>query len=156
MNKITRLGLRTIRRHPGRALRLSLFAARHRTALARTLRATRRASGLMKALKDGAAHPMVRVEAKAAGSALAQAGREARRAGATNAFRDDQVTTQLRDAKRHVRSAAATARRPPPNHGALIRTTASVAAAGVLAGALYAGWRRSQRGREASGGVTED
>jgi hypothetical protein len=153
MNKITRLGLRTVRRNPGRALRLALFAAKHRKALGRTLRATRRTSALMSALREGAAHPMLRVEAKAAGSALAQAGREARRAGATNAFRDDEVTTQLRKAKRHARNAAATARRPPPKHSAFTRATGSMAAV-AFAGALSVAWRRSQAGK--SDGVTKD
>jgi len=147
MNKITRLGLRMIRRHPKRALQLALFAAKHRKALARTLRAIHRASGLIKGLTEGATHPKVRVEAKAAGSALVQAGRQARRAGATTALRDDKVATHLRSATRHAANAASTARRPPPRHGSLTRTAASLAAGVSLAGALYAGWRRSQSTR---------
>ena len=157
MNKITRLGIRAIRRHPRRALQLSLFVAKHRKAVARVLRATHRAAGFITALKEGATHPKVRGEAKAAGSALARAGREARRAGATSAFRDDQVATHLRNAKRHAANAAGTARRRPPKHGALTRTTVSGSAAAVsLAGALYAGWRRSQSTRAESESVDED
>ena len=145
MNKITRIGLRTMRRHPKRVLRISLFAVKHRTAVARGVRVTWLASRLITAVKCGAAHPKVRTEATSAVSALGRAGREARRSGAKNIFRDDQVATQLRQARSHAWNAAATARRPRPKRRVMLRTTAAVAGAGAFGGAAYAGWRALSR-----------
>ena len=145
MNKLTKVGLRVMRRHPGRVLHMSLFAIKHRTAVARGVRVTRRASRLITAVKCGAAHPKVRAEATSAVSALARAGRDIRRVGVRNALHDDQVATQLRQARSHAWNAAATARRPPPRRRLVARTTVAVAGAGALGGAAYAGWRAFSR-----------
>jgi hypothetical protein len=79
-------------------------------------------SQLITAVKCGATHPKVRAEATSAVSALARAGRDVRRVGVTNALRDDQVATQLRQARSHAWNAAATARRPPPRRRLVVRT----------------------------------
>src|ERR1700726_2458520 len=80
MNSVTKAGLRAMRRHPRKAVRVSLFALRHRTAVARGVRAARFASQLATAAKRGADDPKVKTEARAAITALAAAFGDARRA----------------------------------------------------------------------------
>ncbi len=145
MNKqIRKAGLRAVRRHPGEVLRISLFAGRHWKAVARMVKATRRASRLSGTVKQVAANPKVTAEARLAVSGLARAGQRARRVGLANVFGDKQVATQLRQASSHASNAVAAARHPRPGHR-ILRATAIVAGAGALGGAAYAGWRTYSR-----------
>jgi hypothetical protein len=138
MKAITKMGMRTLRRHPRRALRVSLFALKHRTAVRRGVRLTRRASQLRTATRWGADHPKVRAEAGAAVSAFTGAVRHARRAGVTNAVRDDQVATGLRQAGCHARKSVSAARRGRPKRRLALCAAAAVAG---VAGAGCVGWR---------------
>ena len=89
--QIRKAGLRAARRHPWEVLRISLLAVRHRRAVVKLSKATRRASRLTMTAKQAAANPKVQAEARLAVSDLARAGQRARRVGVANAYNDKQV-----------------------------------------------------------------
>lgn len=141
MNKqIRKVGLRAVRRNPRRAIRLLLFAARHRKGLALMIKASRRASRLTGKVQQTAANPKVHAEVKLAVSDLVQAAQRARKVGVTNVLDDKRVAHQLRQASRHASSAVAATRHTRPRH-LMARAMAMTVGAGVLGGLAYAGWR---------------
>lgn len=138
--KILSAGSRTVGRHPGTALRVSLVAIRHRRAILVVTNATRRATRLGATVTRAAANPSVQTEASSAVSSLVLAGKRARRVGVANAPGDKQVVAQLRRAGRHATKALAAARHARRKRR-VVRTTTIVTGAGALGGAAYAGWR---------------
>ena len=138
--KILGAGSRTVGRHPGTAVRVSLLAIRHRRAILVVTNATRRATQLGATVKRAAANPKVQTEASSVVSSLVLAGKRAQRIGVANAPSDKQVAAQLRQAGRHASRALAAARHPRRKHR-VVRTTTIVTGAGALGGAAYAGWR---------------
>jgi hypothetical protein len=147
--KILSAGTRTAARHPGKTMRVSLVALKHRRAILVVTKATRRAAQLGGTVKEAATNPKVQTEASSAVTSLVRAGKRARRVGAAKAPTDKQVASQLRAAGRHASKAmtAATHRR---RRGRVVRTTTIVTGAGALGGAAYAGWRAYGRPPQAA------
>jgi hypothetical protein len=137
--KVLDAGARLARRHPKKALRVSVFAIRQRRAILMVVNTTRRATELGSAVKQAAGNRKVQSETSSAVSSLVLAGKRARRVGVASAPNDKQVAAQLRQAGRHASKAIIAARRPRPRRVA--RTTTIVTGAGALGGAAYAGWR---------------
>lgn len=140
MTKILTTGSRTVGRHPGKALRVSLIAIRHRRAILVVTKATRRATELGATVKRATANPKVQAEASSAVSSLVLAGKRARRVGVAKATTDKKVAAQLQRAGRHA-SKALTAARHPRRKRRVVRTTTIVTGAGALGGVAYAGWK---------------
>jgi len=138
--KIISAGTRTVRRHPGKALQLSVFAIKRRRAVLMMVNTTRRAAQVGSELKQAAGNRKVQSEAGSAMSSLVLAGKRARRVGVTHAPADKQVALQLRRAGLHA-SKAMTAARRPKNKRPVVRKATIVTGAGALGGAAYAGWR---------------
>jgi hypothetical protein len=138
--KVIGVGARTVRRHPGKAVRLSVFAIKQRRAVLMLVSATRRAAEVGSTVKEAAGNKKVQSEASSAVSSLMLAGKRARRVGVTHAPGDKQVALQLQRAGRHA-SKAMTAARRPKHKRPVVRTATFVTGAGALGGAAYAGWR---------------
>jgi hypothetical protein len=142
--KVLSAGTRTVRRHPGKALRLSLFAIKRRRAILMVIDTTRRAAHVGATVKQAASNPRVQTETSSAISSLARASRRAQRVGVAKAPNDKQVAAQLRRAGRHASKAMEAATHPRRRHPVL-RTTTIVTGAGALGGAAYAGWKAYDR-----------
>jgi hypothetical protein len=138
--KLISTGARTVRRHPGKAVQLSVFAIKKRRAVLMLVNTTRRATEVGSEIKQAAGNRKVQSEASSAVSSLMLAGKRARRVGVTNATADKQVALQLRRAGLHA-SRAMTAARRPKHKRPVVRTATIVTGAGALGGAAYAGWR---------------
>src|SRR5215472_5032774 len=120
--KILSVGSRAAARHPGKAMRVSLVALKHRRAILVVTKATRRAAQLGGTVKQAAGNRKVQTEASSAVSSLVRAGKRARRVGAAKAPSDKQVASQLRAAGRHA-SKAMTAATHPRRRRRVVRTT---------------------------------
>ena len=130
---ILRFGTRAAARHPGDALRVSALAVRYR-------RAIMAAAEAAATLKESAANPRARAEARLAVSSLVLAGKRARKIGIADATSDGRVMAQLRQARRHAGRAVTTTRRARRRQR-VIRATRIIAGAGALGGAAYVGWK---------------
>jgi hypothetical protein len=142
--KVISVGTRTVRRHPGKAMRLSVFALKRRKAILLIVDGTRRATQVGSEIKQAAGNRKVQSEASSAMSSLMLAGKRARRVGVTNAPADKQVALQLRRAGLHASKAMTAARRPKQKRP-VVRTATIMTGAGALGGAAYAGWRAYAR-----------
>jgi hypothetical protein len=138
--KVISVGTRTVRRHPGKAMQLSVFALRRRRAILMIVNGTRRATQVGSEVKQAAGNRKVQSEASTALSSLMLAGKRARRVGITSAPADKQVALQLRRAGIHASKAMTAARRPKQKRP-VVRTATFVTGAGALGGAAYAGWK---------------
>lgn len=138
--KIVRFGTREAVKHPGGALRLSAAAVRYRRAILGTAAAAAQARRYAGTMKDSAANPRVRAEARLALASLVLAGQRARKVGITGASSDKRVLAQLRQAQRHAGKAVATARHARRRQR-VIRAFTVIAGAGAVGGAAYAGWK---------------
>ena len=138
--KIVRFGTREAVKHPGGAFRLSAAAVRYRRAILGTAAAAAQARRYAGTMKDSAANPKVRAEARLALASLVLAGQRARKVGITGASSDKRVLGQLRQAQRHAGKAVATARHARRRQR-VIRAFTVIAGAGAVGGAAYAGWK---------------
>jgi hypothetical protein len=138
--KVLDAGARMARRHPRKAVKVSVFAVRQRRAILMMVNATRRATEVGSSIKQAAGDRKVQSETSAAMSSLVLAGKRARKVGVASAPGDKQVAAQLHRAGRHASKALLAARRPRRGHR-VVRTTTIVTGAGALGGAAYAGWR---------------
>jgi hypothetical protein len=138
--KVLDAGARMARRHPRKAVKVSVFAVRQRRAILMVVNATRRATEVGSSIKQAAGDRKVQSETSAAMSSLLLAGKRARQVGVASAPGDKQVAAQLHRAGRHASKALIAARRPRHTHR-VVRTTTIVTGAGALGGAAYAGWR---------------
>jgi hypothetical protein len=145
MNKVTKLGLRTLRRHPKRALRLSLLAVRHRTAVARVVRVGRQGARLVHALQDtAAAHPAAAAGATSALTSLARAGGKARRVRAAGSHGGAEAAADARPLVKHRAEASSDEHRPRTRRRVVL-AAALTAGVGAVGGATLAGWRGLSR-----------
>src|SRR5437763_15027260 len=142
--KVLSAASRTVRRHPGKALQVSLFVTKRRRAVFMVIDATRRAAQLGTTVKQAASDRNVQTETSSAVSSLVLAGKRARHVGVAKAPNDKQVAAQLRRAGRHA-SKAMTAAKHPRRRNRVVRTTTIVTGAGALGGAAFAGWRAYTR-----------
>jgi hypothetical protein len=138
--RILRIGTREALNHPQGTLRMSAAAIRYRKAILAAMATARQASRYGTTVKESAANPKVRAEARMALLSLALAGQRARKVGIAAASRDKQVAAQLLRAQRHAAKAVSTAKRPKGRHR-IIRTSVVVAGAGAAGGAAYASWK---------------
>jgi hypothetical protein len=130
-----------LQQHPLKALRISLFALRHREGVLAVTHATEHAARLGATTRRVAGNRKVQKETRLALAAMALARKRSRKVGVAHTLGDRQVAAHLRRAELHASKAITYAERA--RHGRRIghTTTIIVAVAGALGGAAYAGWK---------------
>ena len=141
MNTREKIGLWALRRHPHELLGASVFAARHRAAVVRTVGIGRQAAQLTRLSRRTLADPNVQTEARLAVSELSQVVRRARKLGMARALEDKQTIKHARQGFSHVSNAVTAATATRRKHS-IRRPFAITLGSGALLGASCAGWKR--------------
>jgi hypothetical protein len=133
------IGMWIVRRHKRKALKASLFAIRHRRAIALAVATGR---GVARATQAARAQPDVVPETKKAVRELQRAALRAREIGPRAALADARVAKQLSRAANHIGKAAVAARRAERRRRILARSAAFGVGVGILAAGAVATKRR--------------
>jgi hypothetical protein len=131
-------------RHPRRAMKLGMVAGRNPGRTIRVIEYSRRAADMKEPVQRAATDPRVRKEARKASDNATRAARRAQEIGLVQALNDRKVARYSRKASEHATKAANLATKPPKNR--LRKATVVVLGTGAVAGAAYAGWRRTGNG----------
>jgi len=142
MNKeLATHGIWLAARHPRRAMKLGMVAGRNPRRTMRVIDYGRRAADMKEPVQRAATDPRVRKEARKASENATRAARRAQQIGLAQALNDRKVARYSRKASEHATKAANLATNPPKNR--LRKVTVIVLGTGAVAGAAYAGWRRT-------------
>lgn len=142
--RTTKLGLRTVRRHPRKAVWAGRLAVRNWKTTLFVVQTTRRVSRVGPQASRVAHDRGIRREAKRATAEASNAVRRARAIGLARVMEDKRFARNVRRAGTHAGKATHRAIHPPNEHR-LRNSSMAILGAGIAAGGAVYGWSRKTR-----------